>query len=204
VARSLPGALNAHRILTACRRARPQPVSTKEFNALLSAADEDRRHGDLKDIVVILFHTGMRVSEVCELRWSDVDFEERQMLVRDRKNRRSRRVPFGQKVLQVLKARRACDLDSEFVAGNSPDRVLRKVSQQLRELSPASRRAPITLHVLRHSFMARWMAAGGGIAELGCVTGIATPTRFMKHLISPDCLYASAAKFQAKLEEQEQ
>lgn len=200
-ARSFPGNLNAHRIFAACRRVRPQPVSAKEFNALLATAGEDPRFGDLKDTVVILFHTGMRAGEIGELRWSDVDFEKRQMLVRNKKNSRIRRVPFGQKVLRVLKARRAGDLDTKFVVGKSPHRVLRRVSQHLRELSPASRTTPITLYVLRHSFMVRWMAAGGGIDELGFVTGLAAPTRSLKRLISPDQLYLSAANFQAQLEE---
>jgi integrase len=201
-ARSISSTSNARRIVAACRREPQKPVSREEFNALLRAAEKDPSGSDLKDILTILFHTGIRTGELCELRWKDVDFQKRHMLVFSKGNSKRRRVPFGKKVLQVLETRRRRQLDSEFVLGPSPHSVLDRASRQLRLLSPEVSKDAIGLRLLRAAFMLRWANAGGSFAQLACITGCRSLLRDMKTEFSFDASYKAAAKFQAQLEEE--
>jgi hypothetical protein len=56
--RSFPVSLNARRILATPRPNSPQPLSEEEYRTLLSAAEHTPMGGDMKDVVVILYHTG--------------------------------------------------------------------------------------------------------------------------------------------------
>jgi integrase len=49
----------------------------------------------------------MRLGELTNLTWSDVDFTKAQIAVREPKNKRDRTIPMSTKVLEILKNRRA-------------------------------------------------------------------------------------------------
>jgi integrase len=152
------------------------------------------------DIATIVFFTGMRSGEICRLRWRDIDFKGRSILIVSDKQGSTRRVPFAGKVLAVLKARQP---NSEFVLGRFPERTMNRASRLLSDLSAQVRTGPLSFWLLRESFIWHWMQAGGNCTQLACITGYAVLRWNRKNLISPDSLYAAAARFQAQLEEPE-
>jgi site-specific recombinase XerD len=77
------------RLLLACRSARKTDVLAERAKA--------RNHA----ILWLLFETGMRVSEVCDLRLSDVDREQGTLLIRG-KGPRTRRLMLGHEGLEHL------------------------------------------------------------------------------------------------------
>jgi site-specific recombinase XerD len=130
-------------------------------------------------LLAILYGLGLRVSEVCQLRVQDVDFERRLLVIRETKFYKSRLVPFGPKLEGLLQA--YLRLKTRHWGTFAPDAPLFSlrggrainpctVSQTFHHLVP---QLPIEippgcslprLHDLRHSFatgtLIRWYRSG--------------------------------------------
>jgi len=127
----------------------------------------------------ILYGLGLRVGEVCRLTVADADFERCLLVIRETKFYKSRLVPFGPKLAELLKAY----LQSKTRQGSNctPDAPLFAlrggrainpctVSQTFHQLVPRLALAvppgcsPPRLHDLRHSFavgtLLRWYRSG--------------------------------------------
>lgn len=81
--------------------------------------DEERRlfkamgdNAQLKDIVTVALHTGMRRGEIFNLKWFDLDFDRGVMHVRKTKTKLNRVVPMNARVREVLSGQKR---SSEFV-----------------------------------------------------------------------------------------
>ena len=68
-----------------------------EIRILLEACSEDFRM-----IVITALNTGMRRGEILGLKWDDVDFDRRQLLIRDSKNGESRTVELNDLLTREL------------------------------------------------------------------------------------------------------
>lgn len=66
----------------------------------------------LKDIVTVALHTGMRRGEIFNLKWFDLDFDRGVMHVRKTKTKLNRVVPMNVRVREVLNRQKR---SSEFV-----------------------------------------------------------------------------------------
>ena len=90
----------------------PEPVKPKRFcytSENVSALESGAR-GWVRSVVTVLAWTGMRIGELVNLRWKDVDFAERVIHIRVRddwrpKGKRDRAVPMHPKVEAVLRSR---------------------------------------------------------------------------------------------------
>jgi len=60
----------------------------------------------VKDVVVFAFNTGMRLNEIVNLKWKNIDFEKKVIIVGDEdfvtKGKNQRYVPFGEEVERIL------------------------------------------------------------------------------------------------------
>lgn len=157
---------------------------------------------DLHDVCTILSNTGIRIGELRELGWASVDLQKRQLVVNP-KTFYMRTVPFERKTLQVLEARRDRQPESEYVLGESPHRVLDRISRQLRTLSVVVGVSRISLNVLRHTFFTRLFNSGASILTLYVIGGYRSYGHLLKSFVSPERRYEIAVRDQARLEEQE-
>jgi integrase len=85
----------------------PEPVKPKRF---CYTAEHVRALDWLRPVVTALAWSGMRIGELVNLRWKDVDFEARMIHIRIRedwmpKGRRDRAIPMHPKVEAVLRSR---------------------------------------------------------------------------------------------------
>lgn len=88
--------------LPKCRQRIPAPLSTNEIETLIERATGFRfSMVRMKAMLEILYSTGMRVSELLNLRLSDVDFSNKWIRVLGKGNK-SRDVPFGEKAEAAL------------------------------------------------------------------------------------------------------
>jgi integrase len=78
------------------------PCQGVEFKAM-----ED--NAQLKDIVTVALHTGMRRGEIFNLKWFDLDFDRGVMHVRKTKTKLNRVVPMNARVREVLKSTKAIE-----------------------------------------------------------------------------------------------
>jgi site-specific recombinase XerD len=79
----------------------PVVLLKTEYKALLQVAGENRR--DFA-IVMLFLQSGLRVSELVNLKIQDVDFESKEITVRQGKGRKDRVVPLVGQAIEALKA----------------------------------------------------------------------------------------------------
>ncbi len=78
------------------------PLTIEEMAALVEASRHDRHHERDHAIVLLMLDSGLRTSELCNLRVSDVDLNTRQVLVRMGKGNKARTVCIGAKTTKAV------------------------------------------------------------------------------------------------------
>jgi integrase/recombinase XerD len=165
------------------KRARPYLYSQREICDLLRAAPRLQRRGLQPDayycLLGLISVSGMRVSEVQNLKLQDVDLKERVLTIRGAKFGKDRLVPLHPSTCRVLarylarRQRRWANRPASsylFVSsrGNRLDdgdirRTFYALSREIGLRGPTDRRGP-RLHDLRHRFasltLLRWYRAG--------------------------------------------
>lgn len=136
---------------------RERYVKPDEWVRLLNAATTEIRW-----IIVFTVHTGVRLGEMCGLKWSDIDWPRRRMTIRETKNNRPRTVFMNSVVFQVLTEVRQTT-QSEYVF---PGHDQKQRSSIRTAFKATCRRAGVTdlrYHDLRHTF-------GTYLNDTGCPT----------------------------------
>lgn len=164
-------------------------LSTPDDNTLLGARD--------RAMLEVLFSTGVRVSELVDLNFTDVDFEGRSIRVRG-KGKKQRTTPIGptalaavQKYIQLRRAdARATNFDQSALFVNKHGQRLstRSVRRKLdKYLAQAGLDPSISPHTLRHSFATHMLANGADLRSVQELLGhqsIST-TQIYTHLTTP-------------------
>jgi site-specific recombinase XerD len=164
------------------RRQIPVVLSPDEVARLISAA------ANLRDrtILMTLYSTGMRRSELCHLRPEDIDKERMVVRIRQGKGGKDREVPLSQNLLDQLrvyfrsvKHKNGCLFPSRQ-GGPITDKVVWLVCRA------ATRRAGITKavhpHTLRHSFATHLFDNGAELPVIQTLLGHADPRDTMIYL----------------------
>lgn len=165
------------------RRMAPQAVDPADVRALLEEGCAGENPSDLRDraMLTLLYHTGMRVSELVTLDLEDVDLEQALVHCRGR-NGRVRLIPLAPSALDAVQrylkdARPAMDRSDEAseAALFLNHRGMRLTRQGfwliMRERARQARiSTPITPHALRHAFALHQLGNG-------------TPLRHLKELL---------------------
>ena len=164
-------------------------LSTPDDNTLLGARD--------RAMLEVLFSTGVRVSELVDLNFTDIDFEGRSIRVRG-KGKKQRTTPIGatalaaaQKYIQLRRADvRATNFDQSALFVNKHGQRLstRSVRRKLdKYLAQAGLDPSISPHTLRHSFATHMLANGADLRSVQELLGhqsIST-TQIYTHLTTP-------------------
>jgi integrase len=146
-------------------------LDNTQLNRLLRFSEGNPEMQDLHDVLVIVSSTGIRVGELCQLRWADIDFQLQELEVSNSGCSR-RRIPFGSEALQILKDRVARRLGSEYVLGISPRALINRVSRRLASVSSSLGIARVSLHMLRENFVLRLINSGKDLAYVARISGL--------------------------------
>lgn len=144
-----------------CRR-----LSRKEEQSLLQAAREDE-NPYIEPAIILAIETAMRRGELLALTAADIDFERRQIHVRESKNGRSRAVPMSTRAKVVLQA----------LMNENTKRLLDLTANALklaffRRVVPASGLEDFHFHDLRHEAISRLAESGKfQLIELQAISG---------------------------------
>ena len=145
-----------------------QTFSETEVHQLLSQTDPKLFVG-IRDYTIILtfLESGMRLRELCDLRLSDVDFDDRVLRVFG-KNQSFRYVPFQAKyagiLRQYIKVRGKSTTDKLFITHDDDPIKGRTVQDALRKYGKRAGIPPdvrVSPHTFRHTF-AKWYIQNGG------------------------------------------
>ena len=115
-------------------------------------------HPILKSAIQTLYYTGMRVSELTNLRLRDLDMENRLIYIIAGKGNKNRTIPINSKLYKILKdylkdIRPVVDSDRLFCtqrSGKLSSQYINKTLYQAQKNSGIEKR--VSAHVLRHSF----------------------------------------------------
>jgi integrase len=183
------------------RGARPYIYSESEIVRLLAAARRDQTPSRPQDrrwqryngwswhcLFALLIATGMRVSEVCNLRTEDIDWEEGVLTICNTKFGKSRLVPLHETMLQALRThvKQRDAFLAQFqpgalgqclfvtsrgtpIQGSHVREKFLRISRQIGLRGPNDRHRP-RLHDLRHRFavqtLIRWYRMGENVDAL--------------------------------------
>jgi integrase len=183
-----------------------------------------KRSMDTHDEALVSLFCGLRAGEIHNLRWNDVNLENRTLFIREPKNKRNRHAFFPNEVQAMLERRAGKQAKNAFVfpatngkqrqwisaafthvvdalgLNNSGEFVTNEAGEKVPvKLQDARQR--VVFHTLRHSF-ASWLAQNGTsmpmIAELMGHSSLQMSQRYA-HL-SPDTLRKAAASLEGILE----
>ena len=181
-----------------------QLFSASQINDLCKAAQSASKNGrELAEYIFLLAYSGARMAEALRLKWSDVDWKQKQLTIGSdglSKNHRSRVVDFNaelEKHLKVMKERRAPDTEWLFPSpqrGNI-DRPAKTLRETLLLARKAAKLPEFGFHDCRHFFVsycvmsgidfmtiARWVGHQDGGVLIGKVYGhLSTSTHNSKH-----------------------
>jgi len=122
---------------------RPNIFSNEQLNTLLDDACPN-----LKLVIMTAFYSGLRLGELLNLKWKDIDFDNEFIYVRTSKNSESRAVPINPELKRQLAMYQEKD-DSKYVF-NYKDKG--SLGSSFRKVMKRLGLKNLTFHSLRHTF----------------------------------------------------
>ena len=145
----------------------PHYWTAEQVRRLLDTLASHNRH-QARTAALIMWRTGLRVSEVLELEWRDLDYlaDPATVLVRKSKSRRARTVRLHPDLVQLFTNWPANRSPRDKVVLLSMRTALRHIGDAIEwaglgEESPGTGRRRAGAHSLRHSAARHWLVAGG-------------------------------------------
>jgi site-specific recombinase XerD len=136
----------------------PSFITEEEFARLIELENNELA----KSAYIIAFYTGVRISELLNIRWEDVDYNAKKISIRNHqhhitKSKKQRDIPIHPKVEEVLNA---LPKDNEFVLQGYYNR--RNLSKRFKEIVKKDDKIDQSLkfHSLRHSFASNLVRKG--------------------------------------------
>ena len=160
----------------------PHFLSLDEVLSILHFYTEEQNHlekktfksdGELlrsKTLFLLLYGGGLRVSEACSLKWNQVQFPERRLLVTGKGNK-ERFCVVPDYTITTLKKLKASNPLCEFVFGEKPlhtrigYEIIRSLGKKVGLMNP------LHPHALRHSFATHLLASGANLRTLQTLLG---------------------------------
>ncbi len=158
----------------------PQFVREGEMDNLLDRMEwgENYKEVRARTILLLLYETGIRVSELTGLDDADVDFDAGQLKVTGKRNKQ-RVVPFGEELAAAI--RQYVQLRNEQVTGQSAALLQTEKGERMRraqvytivrnKLSMTTTLKKRSPHVLRHSFATAMLNNGAGLESVKKLLG---------------------------------
>jgi integrase len=133
----------------------------------------------IKPIVLTALNTGMRRGEILSLEWSDVDFNNRLITVKDSKNRESRKIPMNPTLIRLLK-----DLKKESQGADVFHYGAKQYQTVYNEWKTTLKKAgtnDFRFHDLRHTFASRLIMGGVDLVTVKVLLGHKTIDMTMRY-----------------------
>jgi integrase len=127
----------------------PRALSESEVELFLNELPDHARV-----FAVVAVDTGMRRSELLRLQWQDVDFDRKQITVRQSKNNTFRVIPMTNRVHKTLVEQRQKGIIPYVLAGRTGEEI-KSVKDAIAGAGDRAKIGHVHLHMLRHTFATR-------------------------------------------------
>ena len=168
------------------------------------------KKNNLKELgILICLNTGLRIGEICALRWKDIDLDKRIIYVKttleriyDVKLRKTkiiidkpktrtsvREIPISNKLYSILKSLKKLYKDDDFFLTGKNEKYLEPRSYQCvyKKLLKDCKIKPHKFHCLRHSFASRCVEVGMDIKTLSEILGHANASITLNRYVHTSC-----------------
>ena len=129
----------------------------KLWAALWSLKNDSRSQNreTIRDFLLLMLFTGLRLGEARDLRWRDVDLDEGTLTIADPKNHQEHVLPLSDYLVRFLKQRKTQAGDSEWVFPASRNQGVAPVMEFRKTISGVCEESGVifTPHDLRRSFL---------------------------------------------------
>lgn len=155
-------------------RSLPKALTKEEVRKLLSVISPLRKRDRL--IVLLLYGTGLRVSELCNLKIKDIDLDRGIAVVRGGKGAKDRMVPIPEPIIREIREYLAARKDgSEYLLveekRDNKDKISPKTVWYLLNRYGKKAGVRVTPHMLRHSFATHMLENGVDIRVIQEILG---------------------------------
>lgn len=175
------------RLLLTEPRERVRFLTDAELVAVLNAAE--KASAFMHAAIVVSLGTGVRQGELLRLKWQDVDFDKKTLMVLISKNARRRSVHLPQPAidaLERLKGDRVVGLNRIFLTEDGEHADKDYLSHRWRSVRASAGVKDFRWHDLRHSCASYLAQNGATLLEIGSVLGHSSPSITAKyaHLVA--------------------
>jgi len=164
--------------LTGGSRSRDRRLAPGELSVLLEVAGDHW----IKDCVLIAVDSGMRQAEIHRMRWSDIDFENNTIFIRDRKDPKAKEgndqlIPmFKGTKYALMSLKKAAVDDTVFHV-----KLSASISDRFAKLTTEAKVHDLRFHDLRHEAISKMFENGLTIPEVALVSGHKTWTQLKRY-----------------------
>jgi site-specific recombinase XerD len=156
----------------------PRPLSAEQIRrlekyiqtAITEAKTDSKWTIAVRDLACfyLLWHCGLRISEVCSLRLNDIDIEARKLFIRNSKERKDRIAYMSDTAVLAVQQHLAIRLNPDAVYLFSTQHGALHPRSLQRRLVHYSRQCgvPVTAQRLRHTFASQMLTAGMPVSSL--------------------------------------
>jgi len=150
----------------------PRILSKLEYRALRDACRDDSR---IFAIVEILLQTGIRISELANLRISDVNLKENKAVIRAHESHPERTIPFNQASKEALerylKDRPKSETQNIFITKTGRPFLIRNIRSSLDRYFKIAGIDNVKVNDLRHTFITHQLSAGSPLVYISKLVG---------------------------------
>lgn len=160
---------------------RTRYLECEEINKLIEASS-----GHIKSIITVAVNTGMRKSEILNLKWENVDLDKGIIYLLDTKNGEKREVKANESVKKVLKEM-AQKSGSDYVFCNRKERPFQDIRKSFSTVLGRCGIINFRFHDLRHTFASQLVMLGVDIKTVQELMGHKTIEMTLRYShLSPD------------------
>lgn len=147
---------------------RTRYLTNQEMERLLSKCDPG-----LREIVLVLIHTGMRKGEFQRMQWGHLDFDTSVIFVPISKNGKSRYIPMNYVVKQILLRRRIVGQQkAHYVFGDKDNATgIYNFRKKFETARKAAGLEDLRIHDLRHTFASHLVMKGVDLSTVQALLG---------------------------------
>jgi site-specific recombinase XerD len=150
----------------------PRILSKLEYRALRDACKDDSR---IFAIVEILLQTGIRISELANLRINDIDLKENKAIIMVHESHPERSIPFNQvskeALEKYLKDRPKAETQTIFITKTGRPFLIRNIRSSLDRYFKLAGIDNVKVNDLRHTFIAHQLSSGSPLVYISKLVG---------------------------------
>lgn len=168
----------------------PRFLKQEEITRLLNAAQHNGTRY-MSPLIATAVFAGLRKSELINLEWTDVDFKNETITIRNKedaqlKDKEFRAVPLNKKLKEILSPLRK--KDGYCFLNSDNKRISNNLLRDFKRIASKAKVKEGTLHTLRHTFASQLAMAGVSLYKIGQWLGHSDPktTMIYAHLQSSD------------------